>query len=90
MDIRQVVEHHETYGALSRINDTTFGVSCAAHEASATVRILQGRATVEFSADSAFPIRVPLAPVLRQQLDKYGRSFYASATQLNDFLREMA
>lgn len=90
MDFPLVLEQHLSTGALSRINDSTFGVTSTKLGASATVRLLQGRATVEFSSEDAVPANVPSAPVLRAQIAKFRGAFYASPQQLDSFLAEMS
>lgn len=90
MDFPVVLEHHLASGALTRINDSTYGVTSTKHGASATVRLLPGRATVEFAHADNVPSDVPSSPVLRAQIDKFHGSFYASAQQLDGFLLEMA
>ena len=90
MDFPLVLERHLSTGALTRINHSTFDVTSPKHGASATVRVLPGRATVEFAADVRLPADVPSSPVLREQMQKYKGSFYASPHQLNAFLAEMS
>jgi len=85
-----VIAQHLADGVLEKVNDTLFTVSNVAMHASATVRILPGRALVEFVPESSIPRNVPSSLVLRDQLEKYGYAFYASAEQLGEFLREMA
>lgn len=89
MDFPLVLERHLTTGALHQINDSTFGVTSKKHGASATVRVLIGRATVEFAGAEHLPATVPSSPVLREQMQKYKGAFYASPHQLNSFLVEM-
>lgn len=90
MDFSSVLERHLRAGSLAPINDTTFDVTCAPPGAAATVRLLQGRVTVEFTCPATVPDTLPLAPVLRAQADRFGGAFYASAHQLDVFLRELA
>ena len=90
MDFPLVLERHLNSGALQRINDSTYGVTSTKHGASATVRMLLGRATVEFAGGENLPAAVPSSPVLREQMQKYKGAFYASPHQLNSFLAEMA
>lgn len=90
MDFPLVLERHLGTGALTRINDSTFGITSKVHGASATVRLLLGRATVEFAGADDIPDGVPSSPVLREQMQKYKGAFYASPQQLNGFLVEMS
>lgn len=90
MDFPLVLERHLSFGALTRINDSTFDITSPTTGASATVRVLPGRATVEFSGEGTIPDNVPSAPVLREQMLKFKGAFYASPQQLNTFLGEMA
>lgn len=88
MDFPTVLDKHLSAGTLSRINDSTFGVTSATHNASATVRVLQGRATVEFGS-AELPEKVPSSLRLREEAKRFRGAFYASADQLDEFLREM-
>lgn len=90
MDFPLVLERHLSSGALTRINDSTFDVTSPTTGASATVRVLLGRATVEFSGEAGIPDNVPSAPVLRAQMQKFQGAFYASPQQLHTFLGEMS
>lgn len=90
MDFPLVLERHLSTGALTRINDSTFGVTSERHGASATVRVLVGRATVEFAGANSIPDNVPSSPVLRNQMQQFKGAFYASPHQLNGFLLEMS
>lgn len=85
--LSDTIGHHTRTGALAPINDTMFGVTSSVHGVSATVQVLPGRAIVDFGR--MVPESVPSAPVLRAQVEKYGGAFYASAEQLDGFLREM-
>lgn len=88
MDFPLVLEQHLRAGSLTQINDSTYGITSAKHGTSATVRVLQGRATVEFDS-AALPQGLPSSPVLRAQAEKYKGAFYASPQQLDGFLSEM-
>lgn len=90
MDFPHVLERHLSTGALTQINDSTFGVTSPDSGVSATVRLLPGRATVEFADAGNVPDDVPSSPVLREQLRRFSGAFYASPTQLNGFLTEMS
>lgn len=89
MDFPEVLERHINRGTLSRINDSTYGATSAKLGISATVRLLRGRAVVEVASGAPATALVPSSLVLRAQMDKYHGAFYASATQLDDFLSEM-
>lgn len=90
MDFPLVLQRHLSTGALTRINDSTFNVTSTKLGASATVRVLPGRATVEFEGEETIPDSVPSSLVLREQLQRFKGSFYASPQQLNGFLAEMS
>ncbi|SDH33734.1 hypothetical protein [Microbacterium sp. 77mftsu3.1] len=90
MDLHVVLEKHERTGRIERMNDSTFHVASEKHNSSATVRILPGRATVDFVTHAAVPASVPTNAVLRDQMKKFNGSFYASAHQLDEFLKEMS
>jgi len=87
-ELSDVLEHHARAGAIAPINDTVFDVTSPHLGVSATIRVLPGRAVVDFGG--IIPDAVPSSLVLREQLTKFGGSFYASAEQLNGFLREMS
>ena len=84
-----VAGSHLAEGTIEQVSGDLYSVSVPALGVEATIRLLSGRAIVEFSASLPVPNTVPSSPLLRAQLDKYGHAFYASAGQLDRFLTEL-
>jgi|GEM_PF-6247538 len=84
--VTDVVDRHLRAGTIEPIATHLYGFTVPSAGVEATIRVLPGRTVVDFGGP--IPEAVPVSLLLRAQSEKFGGSFYASAEQLDGFLKE--